>query len=149
MITYSSRTFFVYEADYDSNLAPLASVSFTFNTHGDSDFFWQKFAMFALVSGAATGKGADQLPAVYLTVTNQTTGRQYFSGPAPANGQVATPNVSGYQQFLPMMCVWPRKSSILVEMENFDIGPGGTTYSRLQLSFMGTKAFPGREATNV
>jgi len=136
MIRYQSRTFFTYESDYDASLAQEQTVELTFNTHGDSDFFWQKFAMFALVEGTATSRTGDQLPAIYMSVTNQTTGRVCFNAPVPV------PNISWYGQFLPRMTVWPRKSSILVRLTNFDIGPSGTTYSQLQLSFLGTKAFP-------
>jgi hypothetical protein len=133
---YASKTFFVYETDYDASLGPSDDVTLNFNTHGDSDFFWQKFAMFALVDGEATVISENQVPAIYMSVTNVTSGRTLSNAP------VSVPNVEGYLQFNPMITVWPRKSSIQVFLENFDIGPTGTTYSRLQLSFMGTKAFP-------
>ena len=135
-IAYESRTFFVYETDYDANLAPSDDVTLTFNTHGDSDFFWQKFAMFALVDGAATSRSGDQLPAIYMDVTNLTTGRTYQNTPVPV------PNISWYGGFMDQMVVWPRKSTVQIFLQNFDIGPMGTTYSKLQLSFLGTKAFP-------
>jgi hypothetical protein len=138
-IKYVSKTFFTYEVDYDANLAPLAVVNLTFNINGDSDFFWQKFAMFALVGGVATTRDLDQLPAISMAVTNTTTGRQYQ---VQGGGDPPAPNLSAYRQFLPLMTVWPRKSTILIHLHNFDAGPGMTTYSRLQLSFMGTKAFP-------
>lgn len=135
---YSSKTLFVYETDYDASLGPSDTVTLNFNTHGDSDFFWQKFSMFALVDGEATSVSEDQVPAIYMTLTNITTGRTLSNAP------VAVPNVSGYLQFDAAITVWPRKSSIQIFLQNFDIGPHGTTYSDLQLSFIGTKAFPKR-----
>lgn len=114
MAKYSSKTFFTYEADLMSGLAPGQVAQFAFNTHGDSDFFWQKFAAFALVDGNGTTRSADQLPAVSMNVLNQTTGRSYMNGPA------AIPNIGGFLQFVPQMVVWPRKSSILLTLENVD-----------------------------
>ena len=133
-IKYSSRTFFTYEADFDGNIAPGATEQIVFNTHGDSDFFWQKFAAFALVTDSGTTRQTDQLPALYISVTNQTTGRSFQQKPVPI------PNISWNGQFLPMVTVWPRKSSMLITLTNFQQG-GHTTYSMLQLSFLGTKAF--------
>lgn len=133
-IQYSSRTFFTYETDYDSALAPGASVELVFNTHGDSDFFWQKFAAFALVADAGTSRSADQVPALLVTVTNETTGRSYSNVP------MSVPNTASNGQFVPMMTVWPRKSTISVLVTNAN-GVGHTTYSEFQLSFLGTKAF--------
>jgi len=113
-IRYQSKTLFTYEADFPNALSPGASTEFSFNTHGDSDFFWMKLGAFALVDGAATSRTLDELPAVALKVTNQTTGRIYMNAPVPL------PNFAYYGQFLPRMTVWPRKSSMLIELLNVD-----------------------------
>jgi hypothetical protein len=139
---YQSRTLFVYEADLLTSLGPLSTATLQFNVHGDSDFFWQKFACFALVSDTATTRSADQLPAVGIKILNQTTGRSY------TKGYISMASLAWYGQFLPLMTVWPRKSSILVYLKNFDANIIiETTYSSLQLSFIGTKAFPKVEKT--
>jgi hypothetical protein len=117
-VKYSSRTFFTYETDYPLSLAPGDTVELPFNTHGDSDFFWQKFAAFSLISGTATTRTGDQLPALSMSILNQTTGRLFMQEP------VALPNISSYLQFLPHMGFWPRKSSILVTLFNED--PAGS-----------------------
>ena len=112
MRQYKSKTSFVYEEDLTTGLSPGASADITFNTHGDSDFFWQKFAAYAVVDSDSTTRTGDELPSLVMTVTNTTTGRTYQNVP------VAVPNISGYQQFEPMMTVWPQKSSILVTLDN-------------------------------
>jgi hypothetical protein len=112
--SYSSKSLFVYEQDFPNGLAPGTSAQATFNTHGDSDFFWEKFAAFGIVAGAATTRTLDQLPAVSMSVTNQTTGRVYSNVP------IALPNFAWYGDFMPHMVAWPKKSSILVTLNNFD-----------------------------
>jgi hypothetical protein len=115
-VNYSSKSLFVYEQDFPNGLAPGTTAQATFNTHGDSDFFWEKFAAFGLVTGSATTRSLDQLPAVTMSVTNQTTGRVYSNVP------IALPNFAWYGDFMPQMVVWPKKSSILVELDNIDPG---------------------------
>jgi hypothetical protein len=131
---YYARTFFTYESDTIASLAAGASVTQTFNIAGDSDFFWTKFAAFALVGGVATSRSADQLPAVLLTLINTTTGRQYMSNPVPL------PNMAGNGQLpfiIPMITLWEKKSTIQITLQN----EGNAAYSNLQLSFLGIKAF--------
>jgi hypothetical protein len=132
---YKFRTWFVYESDTTAALAPGAAANLTFNIAGDSDFFWTKFNMFALVGGAATVRNADQLPAVTILVTNTTSGRQYSSSAAPAaniTGQGNLPFI------LPMVTLWEAKSTVQIALSNI----GNATYSNLYLSFIGIKAFP-------
>jgi hypothetical protein len=131
---YTARTFFVYELDITAALAAAASVQLSFNIAGDSDFFWTKFTAFALVGGAATTYGNNQLSAVTALIINTTTGRQYSSTPVPL------PNMSGTGQFpfiIPQITLWEKKSTIQVNLAN----EGNATYSNLHLSFLGIKAF--------
>jgi hypothetical protein len=131
---YKFKSFFSYEADISAALAASASTTLTFNIAGDSDFFWTKFEAFALVGSAATTRSADQLPAVTMLLVNTTTGRQYSSLPTPLA------NVSGTGSLpfiLPQITLWEAKSTISVQLQN----NGNATYSALQLTFSGIKAF--------
>jgi hypothetical protein len=132
---YASRNFFVYESDTLVALNAGASANLTFNIAGDSDFFWTKFASFALVGGTATLRNADQLPAVTVLIINTTTGRQYSSSAVPL------PSISGQgilPFILPQITMWQRKSTIQIQLQNV----GSANYSNLYLSFQGIKAFP-------
>jgi len=132
---YAARNFFTYETDILAALNPGAPSNLTFNIAGDSDFFWTKFAAFALVGGAATTRDTDQLPAVTVLITNTTTGRQYSSSAVPL------PNIAGtgvLPFILPQITMWQRKSTIQVQLQNI----GNATYTNLMLSFHGIKAFP-------
>lgn len=131
---YAAKTFFTYESDIVSALAPASPAVLTFNIAGDSDFFWTKFSAFALVGGAATTISTDNLPAVTMLLINTTTGRQYSSSAVPL------PNMAGNGRFpfiLPQVTLWEKKSTIQVQLQNI----GNATYSNLQLSFLGIKAF--------
>lgn len=133
--TYASRNFFTYEADTIAALAAGASQNLTFNIAGDSDFFWTKFAAFALVGGTSTLRNADQLASCTVLIVNTTTGRQYSSSATPI------PNVAGTGELpfiLPQITMWQRKSTIQIQLQNI----GSATYSGVYLSFMGIKAFP-------
>jgi hypothetical protein len=139
--SYASRNFFVYECDTLAALGPGLGANLTFNIAGDSDFFWTKFAAFALVGGVGTTRLNDQLAAVTLLIVNTTTGRQYSSTPSPI------PNICGTGELpfiLPQITMWQRKSTIQVQLQNV----GNQTYSNVYLSFMGIKAFPVAGAGN-
>ena len=131
---YSAKTFFCYESDSATSIAPTVTATNTFNIAGDSDFFWTKFCCFALVGGVATTRFADQLPALTLLIINTTTGRQYSSSAVPI------PNMAGNAQFpfiLPMITLWEKKSTIQLQILNV----GNATYSAFFFSFLGIKAF--------
>lgn len=135
---YASRNFFVYESDTLVALNAGLGANLTFNIAGDSDFFWTKFAAFALVGGAGTVRTLDQLPAVTMLLVNTTTGRQYSSSAVPLANMAGT----GTLPFiLPQITMWQKKSTIQVQLQNV----GSLNYSNLFLSFMGIKAFPQPE----
>jgi hypothetical protein len=128
---YTARNFFIYESDIIANLAGGASVTQSFNIAGDSDFFWTKFASYALVADTPP----DVVPAVSMLLTNTTTGRQYSSSATPLG------NMSGNGRLpfiLPQITMWQRKSTIQIQLQNI----GNATYTNLCLSFLGIKAFP-------
>ena len=131
---YAAATFYIYEVDIPGPLVNQTSLPLNFQIAQDSDFFWTKFCAFALVGGAATTRSGDQLPAVTALIINTTTGRQYSSNPVPL------PNIAGNAQFpfiLPVMTLFQAKSVISINLFN----EGNATYSNLQLSFIGVKAF--------
>lgn len=131
---YSFKTFFSYESDIPVALNSATAQTLTFNIAGDSDFFWTKFEVFALVNGTATVRNADALPAVTMLLTNTTTGRQYSSLPTPL------PNISGTGPLpfiLPQITLWEAKSTISIQLQNI----GSDNYSNLLLTFSGIKAF--------
>lgn len=132
---YAARNYFVYEADIPAALNSGLGTDLTFNIAGDSDFFWTKFSVFALVGGAAPTNGAIQVPTVTMLLINTTTGRQYSSSATPL------PNMAGSGQLpfiLPQITMWQRKSTIQIQLQNV----GNANYSNLYLSFHGIKAFP-------
>jgi hypothetical protein len=132
---YNSRTYFAYESDIVSALNAGTSQNLSFNIAGDSDFFWTKFSVFALVGGAATNSGAVIVPAVTLLIINTTTGRQYSSAPVPMQ------NIAGIQAglpfILPQITLWQAKATIQIQLLN----EGNANYSNLHLTFHGVKAF--------
>lgn len=133
---YVSSTYFIYEADAPAALNAAEATQYSFNIAGDSDFFWTKFSVFALVGGAATVRSLDQLAAVTLLLTNTKTGRQYMNNPVPL------PNIAGNGQFpfiLPQVVLWEAFATIQISLAN----EGNADYSNLQLSFIGVKAFTG------
>lgn len=139
-VQYLASNFFTYEADAPNGLLAGAAAQFTFNVAGDSDFFWTKFAAFALVGGAATTRSDDQLPAVTLLLTNTTNGRQYSNAPVPLA------NMAGNGQFpfiLPQVVLWQAFATIQIQVSN----EGNVDYSNLQLSFLGVKAFTGQSTS--
>ncbi len=132
---YASRNYFVYESDILATLNHATGANLAFNIAGDSDFFWTKFSIFALVAGAATTRDADQVPAVTMLLVNTTTGRQYSSSAVPLPNMAGT----GLLPFiLPQITMWQRKSTIQVQLQNV----GNADYTNLYLSFHGIKAFP-------
>lgn len=132
--SYVARSMYTYESDTTASLAAGASANLTFNIAGDSDFFWNKFAVWALVGGVATLRNAEQLAAVTILVTNTTTGRSYSSSATPLANVAGT----GTLPFiLPQITYWQAKSTIAIALQNV----GNAAYSAIYLSFMGIKAF--------
>lgn len=136
---YSSRSLFVYEFD-NFNIQSGATAIENFTTNGDSDFFWEKFAVLCLATDSsnvmqATSRTGDIVCPCTMTLVNTTTGR------ALSNTPVCLANIDGYLQFQPEPMIWPRKSNIQFTIFNEDSGPVGGSIAIAQLSFIGTKAF--------
>lgn len=135
---YLSRSYFTYESDtltnYPNGVAPGDQANLTFNIAKDSDFFWTKFGVLATVGGAGTTVDAEVLPYVNMTLINATNGRQYMNNPVPL------PSVSGSGRLpfiLPVATLWEALTTIQIVLQNV----GNATYSNIQLSFIGIKAF--------
>ena len=141
---YKEKSFFTYQSD-NFNLSILSgsapTATFVFNTQGDSDFFWQKFAVLTLLPDPsiipqATTRSGDVVAAVNMTLTNTTTGRSLSNVPVPL------PNIDGYLQFQPIPMIWPRRSTIEITLTNESVfaTPSGA-FAIISLSFHGQKAF--------
>lgn len=133
---YVFRSLYIYEVDilanYPAGLAPGQSANLNFNVAKDSDFFWTKFGVLATVGGAATVP--EELPYVNMTLINATNGRQYMNNPVPLV------NIAGSGRLpfiLPIATLWEALTTIQITLQNV----GDDTYSNLQLSFIGIKAF--------
>src|SRR5271169_932410 len=142
---YSSKSLFIYQSD-NFNLDILTGANptaiFNFNTQGDSDFFWEKFAVLALTADPSdvpegTTRDGDQIPGVTMSLVNTTTGRALSNNPVPL------PNIDGYLQFQPEPMIWPKRSTIQVTLTNetFFEGTSSGAFAIISLSFIGTKAF--------
>ena len=136
---YLFRSFFNYEADtlptYAAGIAPGGQAALTFNIAKDSDFFWTKFNVFATVGSDGTVITLEQLPCVNITLVNATNGRQYMTAPTP----LASLSGGGRLPFiLPVPTLWEALTTIQITLFNVS---DNLTYSNLQLSFLGIKAF--------
>lgn len=133
---YRAKNEFTYVAQISSSLVNTASTSASFNIDGDSDFFWTKLNAFAMVGGPdAPEVATEELPAVSIVITNNTTGRQYM------NNAVALPSISGSGRLpfiLPMMTYFQAKATITIDLAGLSTN---TTYTYLQIAFIGIKAF--------
>lgn len=136
---YLFRSFYNYEADtlstYPNGIAPGGQAIMSFNIAKDSDFFWTKFGVLATVASDGTSVSAEELPGVNLQLVNATNGRQYMNAPTPL------PSMSGSGRLpfiLPVPTLWEALTTIQITLQNVT---DNKTYSNLQLSFLGIKAF--------
>lgn len=136
---YLFRSFYNYEIDtlatYAAGLAAGAQAVLTFNIAKDSDFFWTKFGVFCSVGSDGTVITNEQYPSINMMLVNATNGRQYMNSPSP----LASLSGSGRLPFiLPVPTLWEALTTIQVTLQNVS---DNTTYSNIQLSFLGIKAF--------
>jgi hypothetical protein len=139
---YKSKSFFAYEQDDFNLLAePGAVTNFTWNTHGDSDFFWEKFSVFAAPADPSaipvtSTRDGQYVPNIRMQLTNQTTGRQLSNVP------IALANVDSFLQFNPVPMIWPKKSNLQIQLTCDGVFESGSAvWAIIQMSFLGTKAF--------
>jgi hypothetical protein len=136
---YLSRSMFTYEADtltnYPNGLAPSNQAVMTFNIAKDSDFFWTKFNCFATIAADGVEVSTEPLAGMNITIINVTNGRQYMNNPVPI------PNLTGSGRLpfiLPVATLWEALTTIQITLQNVT---DDTTYTNVQLSFIGIKAF--------
>lgn len=134
MSTYSGKMWFVYNIAITTALAAGSSTQGNFQVDKDSDFFWTKLSIHALVGGTSTDYSTVQAPDVSLTITNTSSGRNYSNNAVPALNIAGTANLPF---ILPMETYLPAVSLINVQFANV----GSVTYSAINLSFIGYKAF--------
>jgi hypothetical protein len=136
---YVASIAYTYETDtlanYASGIAPAGEAVLTFNIANDSDFFWTLFAACAYVGADGFTEATQPIPGVNIMLVNTTTGRQYMSAPVP----LANYSGNGRLPFvIPVSTLWEKQSTIQVTLTNVT---DNTTYSNIQLSFHGIKAF--------
>lgn len=132
---YIYKDDFTYNVGLSSALAPAGSQSAVFNIDGDSDFFLVKTTVHAMVADDGTTYSANILPSVTILITDTTSGRTLMNEPVPL------PNIAGTAQLpyiWPIVRLFKAKSTIKVDFQNIT---DGITYSDIELSFNGIKAF--------
>lgn len=134
---YSFRDYFTYTIGLNSGatLAAGASTTLTFNIDGESDFFWDKAAIFANVGDDGTTYFENILPSVNCTIIDTNSQRQLMNNPT------AVSNIFGTGQIpfiLPIRKLFFSKATVKIQVTNVT---DDTTYSRLDFSFIGIKAY--------
>lgn len=134
---YEGQDFFTYAIGLasGSTLAPAGSTTLTFNVDGESDFFWDKATVNALVASDGTSYSADLKPAVYITIVDTISQRPLMNNPVPIGNLFGT----GQLPFiLPIRKLFFSKATVKLTLQNFS---DNSTYSQLDLSFIGIKAY--------
>lgn len=134
---YSFRDFFTYTIGLNSGttLAPGASTTLTFNIDGESDFFWDKAAVFANIADDGTTYLENILPSVNVTILDTNSQRPLMNNPTPVS------NIFGTGQIpfiLPIRKLFYSKATVKLTVTNVT---DDDTYSRLDFSFIGIKAY--------
>lgn len=133
--TYSGKAWFIYNTGIPSSLTPSNSLQSSFQVDKDSDFFWTKLVVHAVSGSDGTTVQNELLPEVNVIITNTSSGRAYMNEAVP----LANFAGSGRLPFvLPMETYIPAMTVIQVQYQNVS---DNSTYSLLELSFIGYKAF--------
>lgn len=134
---YSFRDSFTYTVSLPSGntLAPAGATTLTFNIDGESDFFWDKGTIYAEVGNDAVLQSTAEIPGVLVTITDTNSQRQMMNNPTPVT------NVFGNGQLpfiLPIRKLFTSKATVKLAIQNVS---DNKTYTRLDFSFCGIKAF--------
>lgn len=134
---YEGQDFFTYAVGLQTGttLAPSGSTSLTFQIDGESDFFWDKATVTALVASDGTTYLEDEKPAIYITIVDSISQRPLMNNPTPIG------NIFGTGQLpfiLPIRKLFFSKANVKLQIANYS---DNRTYSQLDLSFIGIKAF--------
>lgn len=132
---YISKSMFFYNCGFDTDLAPAAPTTDSFQIDGDSDFFCTKLTVHATIADAGETQATTVIPEVSVLIKNESNGRLYM------NEAIPLANIAGTAQLpfiLPMVTFWARKTQITVQFFNIS---ADDTYSALNLTFEGYKGF--------
>jgi len=134
---YSFRDYFTYVASLTSGttFAPAASTTLTFNIDGESDFFWDKAAVYCNIASDGTDYSTEELPGVLITITDTNSNRQLQNNPAPVSSIFGTGRLP---LILPIRKLFSSKATVKLSIQNIT---DNDTYTRLDFSFIGVKAF--------
>lgn len=135
---YQARAWFDYNVGLAANttLAPSLSQNANFQVDKDADFFWTKLTVHAVAGADGTTVSAVLMPEVNVLITNTSSGRAFMNEAVPLANLAGTD--AGLPFILPMETYIPAVSMIQVQFFNVS---DNTTYSLLELSFIGYKAF--------
>jgi hypothetical protein len=134
---YEGQDMFTYTIGIASGttLAPAGTTTLTFNVDGESDFFWDKATVNALIANDGTSWSADEKPAVYVTIVDTNSQRPMMNNPTPVGNLFGT----GQLPFiLPIRKLFYSKATVKLTLQNFS---DNKTYTQLDFSFIGIKAF--------
>lgn len=132
---YSGLQYYAYTASLAAALAAGASTTLTFNIDGESDFFWDKAAVYADVGNDGQTQSTQNVPGVLITITDTQSAQPLTNNPTPISSIFGT----GPLPFiLPIRHIFYSKATVKLQIQNIT---DNTDYSRLDLSFIGIKAF--------
>lgn len=134
---YQGLQFFSYITSLPSGttLAPATSTTVTFNVDGESDFFWDKAAAYVNIDDDGTTEANQIVPGVLITITDTQSTQPLQNNPQPVQSIFGT----GPLPFiLPIRHIFSSKATVKIQLQNIT---DNHTYTRIDLSFIGIKAF--------
>lgn len=134
---YSALQYFSYTASLPAGttLAPAGSTTLTFNIDGESDFFWDKGEYYVDIASAAFTDSTRPIAGLLITITDTQSSQPLMNNPVPV------PSIFGTGQLpfiLPIRHIFYSKATVKLQLQNIT---AGATYSRVDLTFSGIKAF--------
>lgn len=134
---YQGLQFFSYiiSLPAGTTLAPAGSTTLTFNVDGESDFFWDKAAAYVDTGSDGTTQANQIVPGILITITDTQSTQPLQNNPQPVNSIFGT----GPLPFiLPIRHRFSSKATVKCQIQNIT---DNQTYTRVDLSFIGIKAF--------
>lgn len=127
------KDFFSYELVYAA-LANGETATQNIQIEVQSDFMWQKAAVYADIAGAAQTQSSQVMPLCTVLIQDSGSNRQFQNVASPLTNLFGF----GYSPFiLPLPRVFGARSNIAVTLANIS---NAMTYN-IRLSFIGTKLF--------
>lgn len=134
---YSGQQYYTYTASLaaGSTLAANGSITLTFNIDGQSDFFWDKAGAYVDVANDGTTEANALVPGISVTITDTNNNQPMMNNPTPMANIFGT----GRLPFiLPIRYIFFSKGTVKIQLQNIT---DNTTYTRVDLSFIGIKAY--------